>query len=107
MQLFNFFDGNFALSVKGVSFLVFSVLAIAAVGYLLGRITIKGVNLGTAGVFLVALLYGCLFYKFLGNQTPLYTGNALKIVDIPRQREAAKASNVSACGKAEAAGRHR
>ena len=81
MQLFNFFDGNFALSVKGVSFLVFSVLAIAAVGYLLGRITIKGVNLGTAGVFLVALLYGCLFYKFLGNQTPLYTGNALKIVE--------------------------
>ena len=36
MQIFNFFDGNFALSVKGVSFLVFSVFAVAAIGYLLG-----------------------------------------------------------------------
>ncbi len=81
MQIFNFFDGNLALSVKGVSFLVFSVFAVAAIGYLLGRVTIKGVNLGTAGVFLVALLYGCLFYKFLGEQTALYTTNALKIVE--------------------------
>ena len=81
MQIFNFFDGNFALSVKGVSFLVFSVFAVAAIGYLLGRVTIKGVNLGTAGVFLVALLYGCLFYKFLGEQTAAYTTNALKIVE--------------------------
>ena len=81
MQIFHFFDGNFALSVKGVSFLVFSVFAIAAIGYLLGRVTIKGVNLGTAGVFLVALLYGCLFYKFLGEQTVAYTTNALKIVE--------------------------
>ncbi len=81
MELFNFFDGNFALSVKGVSFLVFAVLAIAAVGYLVGRITIKGVNLGTAGVFLIALLFGCLFYEPLSKQMPLYVGNALKIVE--------------------------
>ncbi len=33
---------------------------IVALGYLLGRITIKGVNLGTAGVFLVAILFGFL-----------------------------------------------
>ena len=81
MQLFNLFDGNFALSIKGVSFLVFVVLAVAAVGYLLGRITIKGVSLGTAGVFLVALLFGCLFYDELAAQLPLYTTNALKIVE--------------------------
>ncbi len=82
MTLFNFFDGSFALSLKGVSFLVFSVLAIAAVGYLLGRVTIKGVNLGTAGVFLVALLYGCLFYDALAAQmNALFVGNALKIVE--------------------------
>ena len=68
MQIFSLFDGNFGLSVKGISFLVFSILAIAAVGYLLGRVTIKGVNLGTAGVFLVALLFGCLFYKYLDAQ---------------------------------------
>ena len=30
-------------------------------GYLLGRISIKGVSLGTAGVFLVALLFGYLY----------------------------------------------
>ena len=81
MKIFELFDGKFNLSINGISFLVFSVLAIAAVGYLLGRVTIKGVNLGTAGVFLVALLYGCFFYGALGDQTPLYTTNALKIVE--------------------------
>ena len=85
MKIFELFDGKFNLSVNGVSFLIFSVLAIAAVGYLLGRVTIKGVNLGTAGVFLIALLYGCLFYKFLGGQLTMsevnYTTNALKIVE--------------------------
>ena len=81
MKIFEFFDGKFNLSINGVSFLIFSVLAIAAVGYLLGRVTIKGVNLGTAGVFLIALLFGCLFYNNLGDQTPLYTTNALKIVE--------------------------
>ena len=85
MKIFEFFDGKFNLSVNGVSFLIFSVLAIAAIGYLLGRVTIKGVNLGTAGVFLIALLYGCLFYKFLGGQLTMkevdYTSNALKIVE--------------------------
>ena len=85
MKIFEWFDGKFNLSVNGVAFLVFSVLAIAAVGYLLGRITIKGVNLGTAGVFLVALVYGCLFYKFLGTQLTQtginYTTNALKVVE--------------------------
>lgn len=83
--------GAVELSVKGVSFLVFSLLAIAAVGYLVGRITIKGVNLGTAGVFLVALLYGALFYSFFEGQFTVmaegmakpenYAGNVLKIVE--------------------------
>ena len=68
MKIFEFFDGKFNLSINGVSFLIFSVLAIAAVGYLLGKITIKGVNLGTAGVFLIALVFGCLFYDKLGDQ---------------------------------------
>ncbi len=36
------------------------VFVIAALGYLFGSITIKGVNLGTAGVFLVAILFGFL-----------------------------------------------
>ncbi len=81
MKIFEFFDGKFNLNISGISFLVFSVLAIAAVGYLLGRVTIKGVSLGTAGVFLIALLYGCLFYGNLGAQTAEYTTNALKIIE--------------------------
>ena len=53
--------GNGILSVAGITFLMFCLLIISAVGYALGRITIKGVNLGTAGVFIVALLFGCFF----------------------------------------------
>ena len=45
-----------SISITGVAFLMFCIFAIAAIGYGLGRITIKGVNLGTAGVFIIALL---------------------------------------------------
>jgi len=73
------------LSIKAVTFLVFSVFAIAALGYLLGRITIKGVSLGTAGVFIVALLFGALLYNPLAAQLKVggtsYVSNALKIVE--------------------------
>ncbi len=70
-----------AVSVTGVSFLMLCVLVIAAVGYALGRITIKGVNLGTAGVFIVALIFGCFFYPQIEAQTTGYTGSALKIIE--------------------------
>ena len=43
---------NGILSIHGVSFLMISVIAIAALGYILGRITIKGISLGTAAVHL-------------------------------------------------------
>lgn len=69
------------IPITGITFLMFCVFAIAAVGYALGRITIKGVNLGTAGVFIIALLFGGLFYAPLEVQLPEYTGNALKIVE--------------------------
>ena len=73
------------LSIKAVTFLVFCVFAIAALGYLLGRITIKGVSLGTAGVFIVALLFGAFLYTPLANQLKVggstYVSNALKIVE--------------------------
>ncbi len=73
---------NGILSIHGVSFLMISVIAIAALGYILGRITIKGISLGTAGVFIVALIYGCIFYKELSNEINTdFVGNALKIVD--------------------------
>jgi len=77
------------ISIKTISFLMFCLFAIAAVGYGLGRITIKGVALGTAGVFIIALLFGCLFYNQLdaqltvkvGEEVKSYTTNALKIVE--------------------------
>lgn len=73
------------LSVTGVAFLTFSVLAIAVVGYILGRITIKGVNLGTAGVFIIALLYGAFLYNNLQDQLMTndvsFVKDGLKIVE--------------------------
>ncbi|MBR5645833.1 MAG: permease [Treponema sp.] len=82
------------LSIKTISFLVFCVFLIAGLGYLLGRITIKGVSLGTAGVFIVALLFGAFLYNPLANQLMVafkqggeklgdvtYVTNALKIIE--------------------------
>lgn len=46
--------GSAAVVLLGAFFITF-------IGYLLGRVSIKGVSLGTAGVFLVALLFGYLF----------------------------------------------
>ncbi len=75
------------ISVKTISFLMFSVLMISAVGYALGRITIKGVSLGTAGVFIVAILYGCFFYPQLSEQLVVkasketFISDALKIIE--------------------------
>ena len=73
------------LSVTGISFMMFCIFIVAFLGYALGRVTIKGVSLGTAGVFIVALLFGCFFYKPLESQIVTngasYIGNALKIVE--------------------------
>ena len=38
--------------------LLFGIFLVATLGYLVGSIEIKGVSLGTAGVFLVAILFG-------------------------------------------------
>ena len=77
------------LPVTGTSFLIFCLLSVLLVGYALGRITIKGVSLGDAGVFLVALLFGALFYGPLSDQLMLkgegvsitFVDNALDIVE--------------------------
>ncbi len=79
----NLFGG--VIPVTGVPFMIFALLVIAAVGYLLGAITIKGINLGSAGVFVAALLFGALFFPQLesaltsGGST--YASNALKVVE--------------------------
>lgn len=58
-----FFNG--VISLSGITFLLFCIFAIIAVGYALGRITIKGVALESAGVFVIALLFGCFLYPWL------------------------------------------
>ena len=62
----NLFGG--VVPITGITFLMFCVFAILFVGYALGRITIKGVSLGDAGVFIIALLFGALFFTPLEEQ---------------------------------------
>jgi len=77
------------IPVSGITFLLFSVFAITFVGYCLGRINIKGVDLGTAGVFIIALVYGAFFSTALGGTVTQkvadnavdISSNALKIVE--------------------------
>lgn len=44
--------------VGSFSYTLFLVFAITVVGYLLGRVPVCGLSLGTAGVFLIALVFG-------------------------------------------------
>ncbi len=77
--------GDFSIAVREIVFLVFTVFLVSTVGYLLGRITIKGISLGTAGVFIVALLYGAFFFDNLNSELVVegipYAKNAMKIVE--------------------------
>ena len=57
MFLINWFQESVLSNTLMILFLV------AFIGYLVGSITIKGVELGTAGVLLVALVFG----HFIGN----------------------------------------
>ena len=47
-------------NILSISSFLITVFIIVTLGYMLGRVTIKGVSLGTAGVFLVAILVGFL-----------------------------------------------
>ena len=69
------------IPITGITFFMFALFAIIAVGFAIGRITIKGISLGDAGVFIIALVFGCLFYSSLEAQLPEYTEKALKIVE--------------------------
>ena len=54
---------------------IFIVFAIGSLGYLVGGIRIKGIELGTAGVLLIALLYGILI-----NNIPSFVAGGKEIV---------------------------
>lgn len=60
LVVLTFFGG--LISIGNVSLLLLVVFSVLFFGYALGRIKIKGISLGDAGVFLVALLVGALFF---------------------------------------------
>lgn len=76
------------ISISNISTLLFVVFAVLAVGYALGRITIKGVSLGDAGVFIIALLAGALFFSvgdaglvFAGSSKPYDFNSGLSLIE--------------------------
>lgn len=84
MSLFN---GMF--SVSNVYTLLFVVFGVLLVGYAFGRITIKGISLGDAGVFIIALLAGGLLFRvddagilqFIASAQPYDHSNGLAIIE--------------------------
>ena len=50
------------ISISNISTLLFVLFAVLLGGYALGRITIKGISLGDAGVFIIALVMGALAF---------------------------------------------
>ncbi len=50
------------ISISNIITMLFVVFAVLLGGYALGRITIKGISLGDAGVFIVALICGALLF---------------------------------------------
>ena len=83
----NLFGG--VVPINGITFLVFCVFSILAIGYALGRITIKGISLGDAGVFIIALLVGALLFSvndagqliFAGSSKPYDFNTGLSILE--------------------------
>jgi AspT/YidE/YbjL antiporter-like protein len=73
----NIFSG--VILVQGISFVMFSSFACIFIGLLIGRITIKGVSLGSAGVFIIALIYGALFSNHLSSTVSQKVSNELTV----------------------------
>ena len=77
------------IPVTGITFLMFCIFAILFAGYALGRITIKGVSLGDAGVFIIALVAGALFFStneagelvFAASSKPYDFSSGLSLVE--------------------------
>ena len=64
------------ISISNISTLLFVVFAVLVGGYALGRITIKGISLGDAGVFIIALLAGALCFHVDPEGGLLFSGSA-------------------------------
>ena len=76
------------IALKDIPTLLVVVFAVLFLGYALGRITIKGISLGDAGVFIIALLFGALFFSmtdvglvFSGSTKPFDFEEALSLIE--------------------------
>lgn len=77
------------ISISNISTLLFVVFAVLLVGYALGRITVKGISLGDAGVFIIALVFGALFFSvnadgqllFAASSKPYDFNSGLSIIE--------------------------
>ena len=77
------------ISISNISTLLFVVFAVLMAGYAIGRITIKGISLGDAGVFIIALLCGALFFHvneagdllFAASAKPYDFNSGLSIIE--------------------------
>ena len=80
-------NGVISISNTYTFFLV--LFGVLLFGYLIGRITIKGVSLGDAGVFIIALFFGALFFNmneagellFVASSKPYDFSAGLTIVE--------------------------
>lgn len=81
---------NGVINIKNLSTVLMVVFAVLLFGYLLGRIKIKGISLGDAGVFIVALVCGAFFFKvvpesgellFSGSAKPFDFNDSLSLIE--------------------------
>ena len=80
---------NGLISIGNVGTLLFVVFTVLLFGYGIGRITIKGISLGDAGVFIIALLFGALFFSindagqliFAGSSKPYDFNGGLSVIE--------------------------
>ena len=76
------------IAFKDVATILLVVLFVLMLGYALGRITIKGVSLGDAGVFIIALFVGALLFVsndgdilFKWSKNPVDFSSALSLIE--------------------------
>lgn len=77
------------ISISNIYTLLFVIFSVLLLGYLLGRITIKGISLGDAGVFIIALFFGALFFNvnetgellFAASSKPYDFSGGLSIIE--------------------------
>lgn len=77
------------ITISNLSTLLVVVFAVLFFGYALGRINIKGISLGDAGVFIIALLFGALFFtvnadgglNFAASSKPYDFSSGLSLIE--------------------------